>query len=224
MANAEPLEALVDRALTHSAAEPDSADILRLYLELPTDVDRGSNRFRVRSSFEAAFTDAKNSSNGGQSWIGAIGYLCFFDQLGGAIEARDESTNGGSELERALEHFSDLNERERATLYALRCCLAHDFSLANTAEGARSPHRQTMLRHHFRLWQSRQHPNLISFPETAWDGDSLRVTDTDVDLGRLEDLAIRVRARVLERYRQGELVLAKEPSDIRRRYIFTQQL
>ena len=71
----------------------------------------------VRSSFEAAFTDALTSHG---SWIGAIGDLVFLDQVGTALTRTDLVASDPTSLERALERFSDRRANERAAIYALR--------------------------------------------------------------------------------------------------------
>jgi hypothetical protein len=100
---------------------------------------------KVRSSLEAACTDASLSDG---AWLATIGFLVLFDQIGTALERTDRPTQGGSSVELALEHtdrptqggscvelalerFSGVQEAECAGLYALRCALAHDFSLVN---------------------------------------------------------------------------------------------
>lgn len=224
MTGSGTLSDVVARTLSSAVTDPDPGDVLRLYVELPTVVRNYRESpfgepVRVRSSFEAAYTDARAASNGGTSWIGAIGYLCFFDQLGGAIRRRDRDVDARNHVERALRLFSDLDADRCAALYALRCCLAHDFSLANHAEEVPRSRRHLYC-HHFRLWPAREHWELLTFPERPWDGDAFQVSDTDIDLGHLEDLATDVKDRVVELYQADALALAIPAPEVRRRYFF----
>lgn len=234
------LEAVIRRTLGENQTDPDPADVLRLYLELPATIEEAElvrehlgtidgtsgfvvrqrlRRHHVRSSFEASFTDAHNASNGGTSWIGAIGYLVFLDQLGGAVRPLSGPQPSRSDLERALEMFTDCTEAERAALYALRCCLAHDFSLANLAE--RTPeHRRHLYRHFFHLVPSRQLDRLVEFPPTAWDGDFGDLRPTFVDLGHLEDTAARARDQAIAAHAAGELELRIPAIEARHRFLF----
>lgn len=225
MSEDDPIGEVVARALDREVGQPSDGDILRLYLQLPTVItsyDRPVPRqLKVRSSFEAAFTDALNVSNGGTSWIGAIGYLCFLDQLGGALRRRDRTPTAANDLETALELFADLAASDRAALYALRCSLAHDYSLANLADNVGAGRRH-LYRHHFQLWPARQREELVTLPTEPWDGNVWFVNDTQVDLGRLEDLAHLVRDEVLDLHHRGLLILALPAAEIRRRYFFVQ--
>jgi hypothetical protein len=155
----ESVESVVRRAFF--AGDPADDDILRLYLHLPVVVEIDASPKKVRSSFEAVFADAHTASRAGSVRLGAIGYLCFFDQLGSAVRRTDQNPESSNTLEMALELFTDLSESDRAVLYALRCSLAHDFSRCNMAEQARLS-RRPLLRHQFELWPARQRNQLVS--------------------------------------------------------------
>lgn len=225
MANeGSPLD-LVSRVL--KAEVPEHDEVLELYVRAPVDGafkrdpdSPFSVPCRVRSSFEAAYTDAQNASNGGTSWIGAIGHLVFFDVVGGALRRTDTTLTATNDFETALALFSYLHARQRAALYALRCALAHDYSLANIPKPGTTEPRLTLLRHHFQLFPDHGLGQLIVFPEVAWDGDVLDVSDTQVDLGYLADLAADVRQRVLDHFDAGHLKLSRPAAEIRRRYFF----
>jgi uncharacterized protein (DUF433 family) len=200
---------------------PSGDDLLDAYLFLPRiklSYHEHTNMgvpVRVRSSFEAAFTDAANAHG---SWIGAIGDLVFLDQVGTALTRTDVNAQDPSSIERALGRFSDLEAKERAAIYALRNALAHDFSLVNNPSGNRP--RDADLRHAFNLELDGASP-LIVLPDRPWDGNPSTVNVTHVNLARLAELTAGVRQRIFECYANGVLTLALSPEETRRRYIFT---
>ena len=133
------------------------------------------------------------------SWLAAVGYLCWFDQVGGAL-VLDSKPNVGSAFLGGLERFSDLSEAEREALYGLRNSLAHDYSLINpkTAQNARFP-----LRWHCFALDPHAHP--IQFPAKPWDGLTYPPTQTSVGLRWVGDLAELVKDRVLAFAGQGRV-------------------
>lgn len=209
---------LLDRVL---GAHPSGHDLLDAYLFLPRiklsyhEHPNMGVPIRVRSSFEAAFTDAANARG---SWIGAIGDLVFLDQVGTALTRTDANAHDPSSIERALERFSDLDAKERAAIYALRNALAHDFSLVNNP--SRNKPRDADLRHAFNLELDGASP-LIVLPDPPWDGNPSTVNVTHVNLARLAELTAEVRQRIFACYAKGVLALALSPEETRRRYIFT---
>lgn len=217
------MKSLADLAATvlnQDHPEPDPADLLRLYLELPVTAPRRGQQVRFRSSFEASFTDAEAASDAGRSWIGAIGHLCYLDQLGSALRLKGQTPIGPSAVELALEQFSSLDGPERAALYALRCCLAHDYSLANP-RGPSDP-RQQLLQHRFELFIRCKLEEVVALPAAPWDGKSLdRSAHTSVDLGQLQRLARLVRQRVLNAHAGDDLELNGDPVAFRAKFFFT---
>ena len=147
------------------------------------------------------------------SWLAAIGYLCWFDQVGTAI-VLDGKLNPGSSFLGALDRFSDLDEREREALYALRSSLAHDFSLINSKVA--SP-RNPLRWHCFQL-DPFDHP--IFFPPTPWDGVTYPPPETVVGLMWISDLAERVKAGVLQCWRDGRLSPGDAPGVALARFSF----
>lgn len=191
---------------------PSHDDVLAAYLFLPR-VFRG---YRVRSSFEAAYTDADNARG---SWIGAIGDLVWLDQIGTALTRTNRTSSAPTSLERALELFSPgRSVKQRAALYALRNALAHDFSLVNPRNG--NTPRDIALRHSFNLEFEADGP-LIRFPRKPWDGDWNAFNPTGVNLARLATVTAKMRDTIYRCYRQGTLQLALAPEIARRRFIFT---
>lgn len=233
------LAEVIKRTLGEDHAAPDPDDVLTLYFGLPAVVEDGGvfreqrgtvdgiteivarqHRRHVRSSFEASFRDARHVSDGGRSWIGAIGYLVFLDGLGGAVQPIDQARRpSGSDLERALEMFTDCDRRQRCALYALRCCLAHDFSLANLAEDV-SKKNQHLYRHYFNLPPARQLDGIAEFPDEPWDGNYESLRPTFVDIGRLEDVATEAHDSALAAWVDGCLELRVPALEARHRFIF----
>lgn len=178
---------------------------------------------KVRSSFEAAFSDAMAAVEAGVVWLSAIGLLCFLDEVGTAVRRVDRPDLDGtrpSSVEQALARFTELDEAERAALYALRCALAHDYSLVNMAD-RQSAARTALLRHAFSLTNDPDDESLIVLPDTPWDGNLNQVVETKVNLASLVAVARRCRDRVLELHRAGLVALALSPVETRRRYVFT---
>lgn len=204
--------------------EPTHDDVLAAYLFLPRimlsyhEHPNAGTPMRVRSSFEASFTDAGNVD---PSFIKAVGELVFLDHVGKALKRDDQEAITRpwklSSVERALERFTDLSEAERAVLWALRNALAHDFSLVN--QRTDNTPRDIALRHSFRLDLDGDGP-LVTFPDTPWDGTSDNPPATHVNLKRLTELAAEVRARIFQCYDDGTLRLGFSPQQMRRRYIF----
>jgi hypothetical protein len=221
----ESIEQVITRALNHTSSSPAAADVLRLYLELPRIILRpnkavpGTNvPFKVRSSFEAAYTDAEAATAAGIVWLGAIAYLCFLDEVGTALRRTDKVATANSSVERSLELFSNVDPNSGAALYALRCALAHDYSLVNIPRSP-SKQRQLALRHAFQLHDGGR-SLLVEFPATPWDGDFLKVEETLVDIAKLRDVARGVHAEVYRLHRQGLVALALDGAETRRRYFF----
>lgn len=222
----QSLPGLIERTLF--VEYPQHDDVLELYLRAPVDSvlerEPGGDpvRCRVRSNFEAAYTDAQGAmTTGGPRWLAAIGHLCFFDVVGGALRRSDLTpTAMNNKFEIALQLFSDLDERHRAALYALRCALVHDYSLAYLPPKGASRRRIPLLRHHFQLFPDHSLGELVVFPSVPWDGIAFDTSDTKIDLGFLADLAAEVHQRVRDVYAAGHLVLSRAPEEVRSRYLF----
>lgn len=221
----EPLDDVIARCLDGNPSDPDAADVLRLYLELPRVVlapnadDPTLAPMKRRSSFEAGYSDARYAAESGIVWLAAVGHLAFLDQVGTALRRTDVVASGPSSVECALELFGTVDARTGAAIYALRCALAHDYSLVNMAEKVSNPSRREALRHAFVL---RGHGGLsvVEFPSEPWDGDPQHVAQTFVDLRLLALLVADVRDQILQLQQQGLLQLAIDPAEARRRYFF----
>lgn len=184
---------LVDDYLNHTTDTPGRHSTLSLALwdcRRTTGRDEGTGQFTDPDAPHAL------------TWIAALGYLCMLDQLGSvielvaptaAMEAELASWRGRVEtnFRRPLVHFSVVSSDDASALYALRNCLAHDYSLAN-------PSQRAELRRAFRL-----HADvgaLVEHPATGWDGSFAAVDSdphkTSVSLRVLGDLVESIVAGV----------------------------
>jgi hypothetical protein len=143
-----------------------------------------------------------------RSWLGALAYLVLLDQLGGALRTHDavEVPREGSFFT-ALRLFApEVGERDRYALYALRCSLAHHYTLFND-------NRDPRLQHRFNL-NPEPSAILVLVPpdDRRWDGqmtEASRGGPTIVGLRALGDLLERIVHR-LEGARPDELRIAPE--------------
>jgi hypothetical protein len=143
------------------------------------------------------------------SWLATVGYMILLDQVGSTVRPRGVTPPGGSKRPSflvALRLFaSHLLEREAEALYALRCCLVHDYALAH--RGRRRPH-------HFRLIANDSDP-IVTLPKMPWDGrpqfpESTDETSTAVNIRKFADLveATVANLRRLAATRDLEIALA----------------
>jgi hypothetical protein len=140
------------------------------------------------------------------NWLGAIGYLALLDQIGSCFRLRGvNSCPDKAGVLKAMYYFSDLDERERKAIYALRCCFAHDYNLFNKPK-RRKP--DPMLVHRFLVGVGGA---LIEFPDIPWDGDWRNRTSGDqtkVSLEALGDLVEDIANRIRQHAQAQELALA----------------
>lgn len=167
------------------------------------------------SSFESALSDARGASNrdlatgdrlGGvphMSWLGAIGYLSLLDQLGSAVRPKGSTLVPHERPVRsALRYFAPvLTEAQRNAIYALRCALAHDYSLI---------HRHGATNYRFHL-SGHEIPGAVAAAAVAWDGDLSNPspdTITVVSVPSVCDLVESVAGEVRRRADQDDLEIA----------------
>lgn len=188
-------------------------------------------KIKVISGFWACVCDTRNftgrDSTGKvidfekcRSWLGNIGYLVLLDQIGSCFKDKNKAPETGSPIQKALKYFSVLSQDEADAIYALRCALAHDYSLVN--KNANKPN----LQHQFALTGGTG--TLMVKPPQPWDGDLLNRTQnnqTMIDMEQLGNLVEGVYARVLELASRGELevVLAGGKNELIARYTFAYQ-
>lgn len=97
-------------------------------------------------------------------WLGALGYMALVDHVGGIIKLKNKS-NSDNDFISALKQFTNLNEKERKALYALRCSFAHNYHLYNNNT------KDENKIHHFTVTSGSKSDSLIIFPQEKWDGD-----------------------------------------------------
>lgn len=190
---------------------------------------------RVCSSFGELIESARKLTgrhpiNGGKvvsenrsSWLGVLAYLILLDQIGGCFKPKTEVlVQNKNEVQKALHYFSNrLGPQEVDAIYALRCCLAHDFNLCNINN------KNLSLTHHFGISYGSQE-KVIKLPKVSWDGDyENRNNDnrTFVDVERLcslvEDACYKLFA--LRDQNQLDCILPGGTDELLQRYgIFAQ--
>lgn len=185
------------------------------------------NGVKYVSSLIAFLGDARNAagrdSGGrlepgrrGESWLAATAYLGLLDQIGTSFTIVGTSPTTPA-IYHALRTFSAVQDEPTLdALYALRCALVHDYSLANPAKGKKA----ARLTHFFRLTANATTP-LVQFPPTRWDGDYSTVSrqnETLVNLQKVGDLAEGVVARLRAEHQAGTLDICLDLQEFERRY------
>ncbi len=157
-------------------------------------------------------------------WLGALGYLILLDQIGTCFKPRNKPSVSGSPLIRALTYFSALQKDERDAIYALRCSLAHGYSLINldTRIDTKSKVRRTEYTHRFKLTGDEIGP-IVILPKSKWDGDySNKNTNnqTVIDIVLLGDLVENICKLLdtMSKADQLEVILSKSSEELDRRY------
>lgn len=140
---------------------------------------RDARKFTLRDQ-DNGVKIPKNSCGDHGSWLGAIGYLALLDQIGTCFKPKGVATFKGNSISKALGYFTNLDSDTIDAIYALRCALAHDYSLLNRS------HKHNLV-HHFALHQSSSHPLVIP-PKLRWDGNILNLTRDNVTYVNLEAL------------------------------------
>jgi hypothetical protein len=196
-------------------------------IQLPT----GEN-IKVTSGFYACLCETRaftgRNSNGAvvdfdkcRSWLGNAGYLILLDQIGSCFKDANRPAVSGASVQKALAYFSHLSSDDIDAIYALRCALAHDYSLVN--KKGRNP----SLQHQFALTGGTN--TLIVKPSQPWDGDlSNRTQDnqTVIDMKELGDLVESVYRRLLTlaSNRALEVVLSGGKDELIMRYTYAYQV
>jgi hypothetical protein len=100
-----------------------------------------------------------------QSWLGATAYLIMLDQVGKAFKVNGTPDTFGHPIGLAISHFTPVQDKATIeALYALRCALAHDYSLFNRAKHGNQPMRD----HAFNFTADPVSP-LVEFPSSKWN-------------------------------------------------------
>ncbi|OOC08522.1 hypothetical protein B0293_00995 [Amycolatopsis azurea DSM 43854] len=135
-------------------------------------------------------------------WLGATAYLVLLDQVGKTFTLIDFSIDQTRPaIHQALTCFTSLDSASIEALYALRCSLAHDYSLA-------SPSGHPERTHLFRLAHD-EHTPLISFPQEQWpiDYSVIQGHETLVNLRKIGDLVEGVVDRLRREHASDRLRL-----------------
>lgn len=151
------------------------------------------------------------------SWLGNIGYMVLLDQIGSCFKPRNVQLVQGNEIMKALNHFTSLSDEEKNIIYALRCALAHDYSLCNINS------KKSELTHNFALTKGSN--VLIKKPIARWNGDfQSRNADnqTLVDLQEVGNLVEDICKKLFGLASKNELdvILGGGSDELIQRYSF----
>lgn len=153
----------------------------------------------------------------GESWLAASGYLGLLDQVGTSFTLVGTAATKPA-IHHALRTFSRVQDEPTIeALFALRCALVHDYSLANVPLNGRNAAART---HFFRLTADATTP-LIKLPSTRWDGNYASVTpenETLVNLQKVGDVAEGVVARLRTEHQSERLDTCLDLPEFERRY------
>lgn len=150
-------------------------------------------------------------------WLGVVAYLIVLDNIGSCFRPEGVQRIKGNTIKRAIRYFSSLSDREAQAIYALRCALAHDYSLSNRIS------QRPELRYSFRL-EGRLRDELLVIPEVPWDGALIPESDertTIVCVPRLGDLVEEIVQAVLDLYTMRQLALELEGGGAELLYRYT---
>ncbi len=161
-------------------------------------------------------TGAAKDEPGTGSWLGAIGYMALLDQIGSSVKPAGIPRASGASIVCALTHWTSLDEASIDALYALRCALAHDYSLFNKND------RNPRLQHLFAL-DRRATGDVVRLPTRPWDGDYENRADamrTWVSVRLLGDLAEQIVADITMGLSAGnlEIILDGGANELAARY------
>jgi hypothetical protein len=130
------------------------------------------------------------------SWLGAVGYLLLLDQIGTCFAVAGGTDQSPQEIKRALEYFAPdrVAPDEINALYALRCSLAHNYSLVNMPPNV----NKADMYYRFRLHPAPA-PHVAITHANQWDGSLKGIVsdgsqDTEVSLRALGDLVEEIAA------------------------------
>lgn len=183
-----------------------------------------ANGVKYQSSLIAVLGDARaaagRDSQGqlqpgrrGESWLAAAAYLVLLDQVGTSFTLAGVEATRPS-IHHALKVFSPVQDDQTIeALYALRCALVHDFSLANVARSAKRTH-------FFRLAADATTP-LVQLPSSRWDGDYPTVgpdKETLVNLRKVGDLAEAIVVRLRSEHQAERLDICLDLAEFELRY------
>jgi len=170
-------------------------------------------------NIETGAKDGTNQFGHLGSWLGTIGYLSLLDQIGGCFKRLrgPEIEENKSGIVKALKHFSDLDDNQIDSIYALRNSFAHDFSLQNVG-------RRQGLIHHFEVGNSPTE-SLTLLPTEPWDGVLESKSKNNLTKINIQALGDEVEKLVenliqLNSESQVEIILEKGKQELIARYSF----
>lgn len=153
-------------------------------------------------------------------WLGVVGYMILLDQIGTCFSPLGApAQNNQPGFLKALSNFTDLGEDDRQTLYALRCCLAHDYALTNIPKQGK--HKQVRTRA-FTLFRSSD-PILMNRAK-PWGGRTHPLPEqiTMVNVRAFAELCEEVVAKLIRAAEHGEIEVALTGgvAELEQRYTF----
>jgi hypothetical protein len=201
---------------------PEETEAIRrhLYLDPPEGGVQRKSSFmgalldtRAIAHRDAGTGELQAGANDSGGWLAAIGYVVLLDQIGNCFTTNGAPPAPQEDFVHALQRFSELSDGEIEALYAMRCALAHDYSLVNPGKAKR--------RH---VFEYADHPGgpAVQLPAAEWSGsysDPVPPAQTTrVNLRAVGDLAESVVSRLRELHQAGELVLRLDLDEFRMRY------
>ena len=157
--------------------------------------------------------------------LGTIGYLVLIDHIGKCFKLKGAPRTEKHAFRAALRIFGSLwdhqlNEAKISALYALRCALAHDYTLYNIPD---KPAKHPDLIHHFGVCGAGS--PFVTFSNTTWDmnlkNNISHDQETWINLERVQDLAEGMyrKLRTLAKTNDLEVNLNEGPEALRKHYI-----
>jgi len=152
-----------------------------------------------------------------QSWLGATAYLILLDQVGKTFKVSGKPDGFGHSIGLAISHFTPVQDKAIIeALYALRCALAHDYSLFN-----RDKHGTQPMRDHAFNFKADPVSPLVEFPSTRWNRiykDPPLEQTTVVNLRKVGDLGETVVRSLRKHLREETLGLRLSLDEFEWRY------
>lgn len=134
-------------------------------------------------------------------WLGALGYMALIDHVGGIVRLKNEDKDDNDFLS-ALKYFTNLNDKQRKALYALRCSFAHNYHLYNVNK------KEMGKTHHFAVTSGSKSNDVIIFPEKQWDGDHKTKGDQNKTIINLElfgDLVEEMHNEIIRKIKSNKV-------------------
>ena len=151
------------------------------------------------------------------SWLGATAYLILLDQVGKTFKVNGTPDTFGHPIGLAISHFTPVQDQDTIeALYALRCALAHDYSLFN-----RDKHGTQPMRDHAFNFKADPVSPLVEFPSSKWNRIYKQPPEeqtTVVNLRKVGDLGETVVGSLRKHHRAETLGLRLPLDEFEWRY------